>query len=54
MKILETERLQILEFTKKDAGFILELVNEPAWIEFIGNKNVNNLNMLSFHTIYIP
>ena len=43
MKILETERLQILEFRKEDAGFILELVNEPAWIEFIGDKNVTNL-----------
>ena len=43
MEILETERLQILEFTKKDAAFMLELVNEPAWIEFIGDKNVNNL-----------
>lgn len=44
MLILETERLQIVEFTKKDADFILELVNEPAWIEFIGDKNINNLH----------
>ena len=44
MKILETERLQILEFTKEDAPFILELVNEPAWKEFIGDKNINNVH----------
>jgi RimJ/RimL family protein N-acetyltransferase len=27
----------------KDAPFILELVNDPAWIQFIGDKGVRNL-----------
>lgn len=44
MIILETERLQILEFTKDDVKFVFDLVNEPAWIEFIGDKNIHNLN----------
>jgi RimJ/RimL family protein N-acetyltransferase len=44
MTVLETERLQILEFKKKDAKFVFDLVNEPAWIEFIGDKNVKTLN----------
>lgn len=43
MEILETNRLQVMEFSAEDAPFILELVNEPAWIEFIGDKNVKNL-----------
>ena len=43
MIILETERLQILEFEKSDAAFILELVNEPAWLKYIGDKNVCDL-----------
>ena len=43
MIILETKTLQILEFEKSDAAFILELVNEPAWLKFIGDKNVHDL-----------
>ncbi len=41
--IAETERLILRELTVADAPFILELVNEPAWIEFIGDKGVRNL-----------
>jgi len=44
MVIIETERLKLLEFKKTDANFILELVNEPAWIEFIGEKNVHTIS----------
>ncbi len=44
MILLETNRMQLLEFKKSDAAFILELINEPAWIENIGDKNVNDLH----------
>lgn len=44
MKILETERLILSELTLDDAGFILELVNEPAYMRNIGDKGVNNLD----------
>ncbi|MGE7880409.1 GNAT family N-acetyltransferase [Bacillus sp. NPDC094077] len=43
MIVLETERLNIRWFDVKDAPFILELVNDPAWIQFIGDKGVRNL-----------
>jgi ribosomal-protein-alanine N-acetyltransferase len=43
MTILETERLVIRELVIADAAFILELLNEPAFIEFIGNKGVRDL-----------
>jgi len=43
MVILETERLLVRELTLEDAGFILELLNEPAFIEFIGDKGVRDL-----------
>ena len=43
-KILETERLILREFDLDDAEFIVELLNTPTWIEFIGNKNVKNLD----------
>ena len=37
---LETERLTIRPLTPGDARFILELVNEPPWLAYIGNKGV--------------
>jgi RimJ/RimL family protein N-acetyltransferase len=38
--ILETERLVLRQFTMDDATFIIELVNTPGWIEFIGDRNI--------------
>ncbi|PRT09448.1 N-acetyltransferase [Bacillus thuringiensis] len=43
MIVLKTERLNLRWFDIKDAPFILELVNDPAWIQFIGDKGVRNL-----------
>ena len=43
MKILETDRLILREFTLDDVAFIYELLNEPAWIQFIGNRNIHTL-----------
>ena len=39
-KILETQRLILREFNLDDAPFILNLVNAPNWLEFIGDKKV--------------
>ncbi|WP_368908087.1 GNAT family N-acetyltransferase [Bacillus wiedmannii] len=44
MIVLETERLVLRWFDIKDAPFILELVNDPAWIQFIGDKRIKNLD----------
>jgi len=44
MTILETERLSLRRLNLDDAAFIVELVNEPAWLEFIGDKNVHSLD----------
>ncbi|PFM64167.1 alanine acetyltransferase [Bacillus cereus] len=43
MIVRETERLILRWFDVKDAPFILKLVNDPAWIQFIGDKGVRNL-----------
>lgn len=43
MKILETERLDLREFSIDDAEFILTLLNTPAWLEYIGDKNVRTI-----------
>ena len=39
-RILETERLILRQFELTDAKFIIELVNTPGWIEFIGDRNI--------------
>lgn len=39
-KIFETKRLYIKSVATEDAPFILELMNTPKWIEFIGDRNV--------------
>jgi ribosomal-protein-alanine N-acetyltransferase len=41
---LETERLRMQRLTLDDAPFILALVNEPSWLQFIGDKGVRTLD----------
>lgn len=38
--ILKTERLRLREFTLDDTAFIIELLNSPGWLQFIGDRNV--------------
>ena len=42
--VLETERLVLRRLTVADDAFILELLNDPAWLEFIGDKGVRTLD----------
>jgi RimJ/RimL family protein N-acetyltransferase len=42
--MIETARLALRQLTTDDAAFILELVNDPAWIAFIGDRGVHNLD----------
>jgi RimJ/RimL family protein N-acetyltransferase len=44
MIILETERLVLCHLAAGDAEFILELLNEPSFIRYIGDKGVRNLD----------
>jgi RimJ/RimL family protein N-acetyltransferase len=41
--IVETPRLHIRELTIEDADFVFKLVNEPSFLENIGDKGVRNL-----------
>jgi RimJ/RimL family protein N-acetyltransferase len=43
VNILEAERLTMRQFTADDAPFILELVNEPSFIQNIGDRGVRSL-----------
>ena len=41
---LETERLLLRPFTTDDVPFILTLLNEPSFLQYIGDKKVRNLD----------
>lgn len=43
MNVLETDRLILRTLSLEDAPFILQLVNEPSWLRFIGDRGVRNL-----------
>ncbi|MDB4950291.1 MAG: ribosomal-protein-alanine acetyltransferase [Gemmatimonadetes bacterium] len=43
MTVLETERLALRRFTPDDAEFVLRLLNEPSFIENIGDKGVRTV-----------
>ncbi len=43
MIVLETDRLVLRHLTLNDAPFILDLVNEPSFIRFIGDRGVKTV-----------
>lgn len=42
MKILETERLVLREIAATDDAFILDLLNQPSFIKYIGDRKVRD------------
>ena len=42
--VIETERLLLRCLTPEDAPFILRLLNDEAWLRFIGDKEVRSLD----------
>jgi RimJ/RimL family protein N-acetyltransferase len=43
MNVIQTERLLMRHLDLYDDAFILELLNEPAFLQFIGDKGVRTL-----------
>jgi len=43
LEVAETDRLVIRRFAPSDAGFVLRLLNEPSFLENIGDKGVRTL-----------
>ena len=43
MKILETERTILREIVETDGEFILDLLNQPSFIKYIGDRNVRSV-----------
>ncbi len=43
MVVFETDRLVLRRLTVDDSGFILRLLNEPSFLQQIGDRGVRNL-----------
>ncbi|MCA9916934.1 MAG: GNAT family N-acetyltransferase [Anaerolineales bacterium] len=43
MDILQTERLELGHLALDDAAFIVQLVNEPGWLRFIGDRGIHTI-----------
>lgn len=41
--LFTSERLEMRKFVINDANFVLNLVNSPGWLEFIGNRGIYTL-----------
>ena len=54
MKILETERLILRQFSTDDADFILRLLNEPSFIQNIGDRGVRTLDDARSYILRVP
>jgi RimJ/RimL family protein N-acetyltransferase len=44
MTVLTTNRLLLRKLTFDDAPFVFDLVNDPLWIRFIGDRGVRTLD----------
>lgn len=44
MNVVETDRLILRRLMVEDSEFILELLNDPSWLRFIGDKGVRTLD----------
>ena len=43
MKLPEAPRLRFATLKPADAPFILKLVNEPGWLQYVGDRNIHDL-----------
>ena len=54
MKVLETDRLTLRRLSVKDAGFILDLLNQPSFLRYIGDKGVRTLDDARNYVLHGP
>lgn len=43
MNVIETERLNLRRISEADAAFVLEVLNDPGFIRFVGDRGVRTL-----------
>jgi len=42
-KTCDTERLHLRPTNLEDAAFIMEMLNTPKWLQYIGDRNVKTV-----------
>jgi RimJ/RimL family protein N-acetyltransferase len=43
LNVIETERLNLREMSEADAAFVLEVLNDPGFIRFVGDRGVRTV-----------
>lgn len=54
VNVLETERLNLRRLNAGDAAFILELLNDPSFLRYIGDKGVRTIEDASRYILEGP
>ena len=54
MNVTQTERLILRHLTKEDAEFIVELLNEPDWIKYIGDRGIRTVEAAKQYVLEGP
>jgi len=54
VEVLRTERLVLRWLSIEDAEFIYELVNDPDWLRYIGDRGVRTLDDARSYLLYGP
>lgn len=54
MIVLETDRLVLRRLTLNDAPFIVELLNQPSFLRFIGDRGVRDLQTARLYLLKGP
>lgn len=54
MIVLKTERLILRQFSSDDVQFILDLLNEPSFIQNIGDRGVQTLEDARSYILRVP
>jgi RimJ/RimL family protein N-acetyltransferase len=53
-QILQTARLYLRELELSDAHFILQLLNSPGWLQYIGDRNIKNIKQAEDYLVNGP
>ncbi|HEX8145677.1 MAG TPA: GNAT family N-acetyltransferase [Pyrinomonadaceae bacterium] len=50
MNVIETGRLNLRELSEADAAFVLEILNDPGFVRFVGDRGVRTLEDAARYT----
>jgi RimJ/RimL family protein N-acetyltransferase len=51
--VVETARLRLRRLTPEDAAFVLELLNEPGFLQFVGDRDVRTVEQARAYIVEV-